>query len=296
MRYILLVLAMLFCINAAEAGNTLRTDVFTIDQNGFSLGYRSDYNIVNGMHMVFDADYPSDLAMYVIERVNAELVDIEITYSFSDVDYDHSSEIIGFGAGIESFNKMYAPNRIFLHVGRGWAQGLFAANLRAYENGAPACFIRHGKDAFLNKGASFETQAEITIHEIYHCLLWGHSSNNPYSRGFDFTSQDNNEVLQRLYDKDNHFNVITVNIETEQEVTGFVGLKKNLDKSVFTHGKQVKIIPGRYRIDLDNTYVCKSKKVKCKRLKKAKKFKFKEGHDYRLYSDDKGKVRIEKIN
>ena len=301
MRYLLALLISLFCINAVNAGNMLRTDVFTIDSNGFSVGYRSEYVIDSDLHILFDNDYPTELAVAAVEQVNQELVDIKLTYSFSDVDYDHSSEIIGFGQGIEPFNLQFAPNTIFVHLGRGWANGLFAANLRAFENGEPACFVRIGKDAYLNQGASFQTQLDILVHEILHCLLWGHASNNPYVSNFDFKNKDNAEVLHRLFDKQNTLGDASVFIDLEEFAqVGFIGNKtkktNNRINSVYTSQTNVRLIPGKYILHIDDKYRCKGKNKLCGKLKKAKKFKFKTNHKYAVFKDSKGIVKVKTLD
>lgn len=251
---------------SVQAGNKLPLKQITItDSAGTAAGngQRADYILTNPTIM-FDKDFPKSLAIFTVGNINQKLVDIQLQTSFSEVDYNHATDILPF---------RYEPNRIFVHYGSGWSSD-FAASLRTFSDNTGACFIALRKELF--EQAELSIQAKILTHEIFHCLRWAHAEDNPYVDNFDFENQDNVEVLYRLYDMNNKKQMVTVDIDQDPiEITGFVARKKDRINSVYTTDDEVKLIPGRYKIQINDKFICKKKKKLCGSIKKAKKFKLK---------------------
>ena len=269
---ILITISILICLIPAFAGNKLG-DQFTLDSNNNSLGYRSPYVITKNQAVLFDADIEADIIESVIDDLNDQLVDISLIDSYSNVDYQQATEIFS----IDPFYDLrYSPNRLFVFLGSGWSSEFFAS-LRVYENGSPTCFIGLRKSLWTQ--ADNNLKKDILIHELFHCLGWAHPSNNPYTDNFDFISNDNVEVLDRLYDKSNTKDRVTVNlIKGSGDVVGFIGpLSTREERSTYTIDDQVKLIKGTYKIQVNDKYIRKITKndvVKyTSKLKKAKKFK-----------------------
>jgi len=279
----LVLLLTLLIITPVIAGNVISEDQFTIDQEGFSLGYKSPYNITSNQEVLFDKDIETDLSNEVIQDLNNILVDVKLNPRQSDTDYIHASEIFSIDP---AFNLMFEPKRFFVFLGSGFSNQFFA-NLRVYENGDPACFVGLRKDLW--DLTTYDIQKEVLTHELFHCLKWAHASNNPFTDNFDFTSNDNVEVLDRLYDSLNTKDRVIVNIiKNPGDVVGFIGPIRSsgeparAERSTYTSGNQVKLIKGSYKVQVNDKYIRKvTKKGVIKytsKLKKAKKFrkKFKD--------------------
>lgn len=274
MRKILIVVLMSLMMLPTLAGNKLRDDHFAIDDDGFSVGYRLPYVVDSNLEVLFDSGINDELALEAIEHMNNLLVDIKLDPDLNGPDYSSASQLISLDP---KFNLMYEPNRIFVYLGGGFSSQFFAS-LRVFDSSSqPACFI--GLRESLWEQAGYYTQLEILLHELFHCMLWNHPENNPYTDNFDFTSNDNVEVLDRLFDTENTKDKITVDIvKNEEDVVGFIGRKSIREEtSTYTIQDQIKLVKGRYKIQVNDRFIRKINKkgvVKyTKKLRKAKKFK-----------------------
>lgn len=275
MRNFLLTLLFLVSLSPLYAGNKLGTQP-TLDSEGFSSGERLPYLITENQEILFDGDINEQLINETVEQINSELVDIKLETTFSNVDYEHATELFSFSP--VKFQKRFEPNRIFVFLGRGFVNEFFAS-VRVYEDTEqPTCFI--GLDKNFWDVAPYSTQKEILTHEIFHCLGWAHPSNNPYVNNSDFVSNDNIEVLHRLHDANNVKDRTTIKIESYNGSTiGFIAPKKVREaRSTYTVDGEVKLVKGSYKIQLDDRYIrniTKNGKIKyTRKLKKAKKFNF----------------------
>jgi hypothetical protein len=272
-KIVSILLIVLLTFGPVLAGNKVIAPQLILDEEGFNAGGRAEYIISSNMEVLFDGDFPLDLSQEVISEINSLLVDIKLDPEISDIDYESASELFSFDP---RYSKAYAPNRIFVFLGGGYYNE-FYATLRTYEDGTPTCQVVLRKNLW--EHASYTTKKIIVTHEIYHCLGWDHPAYNPYTDNFDFASRDNNEVLDRLYDKNNTKDLVTVSFNNPDNLTvGFIAKKRVRGKnSVYTTQDEVKLIKGVYKIAVNDRYIrgiTKKGAIKyTKKLRKAKKFK-----------------------
>lgn len=218
-----IIISILLLALSAKAGNLLPIDQISATDPS----KREDYKFTSKeVEILFDAD----ISNYVIERampqLNDNLVDIQLKATLSDIDYDHAIDVLPI------WKK---PNRIFVHLGKGWSNGGFAANLRAYTTEGGTCLVRLEKKVF--ETLTIEQQDFILRHEINHCLRWGHSliTNN-------LNHYDNIEPLLRLYDVHNTKKTIVVPLS---KTTYF----SNKRFKVASRDTTVKLVRGRYKVN-----------------------------------------------
>lgn len=244
MRIIFLLLLILLT-SKVFAGNTLPLMQFS------GGGNKSPYIFTETPRILFDNDISDAVIERVMTQLNDDLVDIQVEYSKSEVDYDRAADVLPF---------YRTANQIFVHNGRGWFPTGFAANLYVVD-GAATCLARLEKSVW--EIIDFESQATILRHELMHCLRWGHSFMTSNLDAFD-----NQEVLLKLYDKSNKRRTCNVSINKlpEQRVD-FIGRKKFKPYSVYTQDDSVRLYPGVYRVLVDGKTF--KKRFKCENLEET---------------------------
>ncbi len=284
MRYIklsrcgifILVVMMLPCL----AGNVIK-DQFVIDSNGSSLGYRAPYTISEDQTILNDPDIEESVMIAAVTHINDNTIDVQLVREVSEVDYDHSTEIVSFDP---PFNLMYEPNRIFVHLGSGFGNPFFASR-RVYEDGSPTCFIHLRKSLWT--GATEELKISLLIHEIMHCKGWEHPS-GVCSIDDTYLNEDSLEILHRLYDSENTLNKVVVNIDKpEEDIISFLPAKRfRPQRTVCTSDSEVRLRKSKYKIKVNDRYIkkiTKSGEVKyTQKIKKAKKFNLKNLEEFEL--------------
>ena len=214
------------------------------------------------MHLDVDASMPRDAMDRAVNLVNAELVDIQITYSYTEIDYDVVRDKHEF---LHWFSSKEAGIFKVSHD-RAWSSFAGAARLQGRDYGK--MYVNSNQFDTLD----IDSQAAVIAHEIVHLLGLGHASltdTNSLMSAYSIVhnlSTDDKEALRRLYDVTNSLGYGSIRLNNpDKDVVTIIKKKKGI--VVATTNEYVKLTVGKYIIKIGDEYIRKGRKKKIKIFK-----------------------------